>query len=83
MQQALNPLMRVSDNAAFGRARAPKVFGQPLAVHAVHVVGTHTPLLSNAKERNDRSCNRHATPARSDLHQVRNMETGTRGGKRL
>ena len=83
MQHALNPLMRVSDNAAFGRRRAPKVFRQPLAVHAVHVVGTHTPLLSNAKERNDRNLQPTCHAGASDLHQVRNMETGTRWGKRL
>jgi hypothetical protein len=65
MQHALNPLMRMSDNAAFGRTHAPKVLRQPLAVHAVHVVGTHTPLLSNAKEGTTESCNRHATPARA------------------
>ena len=83
MQHALRRLMSVSDNAAFAPDCAPRHTRHSLAVHTVHVVGTHTPLLSNAKETADRMLQLTCHAGSSDLHQVRNMETGTRRGKEL
>ena len=50
MRETANRLIGVSDNAASALLRALKRCKNPLAVHAVHAHGTHTPLLMIAKE---------------------------------
>jgi hypothetical protein len=50
MQPGANGQNTVWDRSAFARPCAPKHIRTPVAVHTVHVVGTHTPLLMNAKE---------------------------------